>query len=125
MCLYGYGCYIAMAAMSKQDTRKTRSSSWPYHLLQFRTARKFISLHPCIHTHTHTHTHTQRQEHFKPLYKVTHSTYVLDNCQNQSLVKYQELTTGDEMCIASYSTIMHHFREQRDRNHLEKYTFFP
>ena len=81
----------------------------------------------CIHayTHTHTHTHTQRQEHFKPLYKVTHSTYVLDNCQNQSLVKYQELTTGDEMCIASYSTIMHHFREQRDRNHLEKYIFFP
>lgn len=81
----------------------------------------------CIHAffYIDTDTHAQRQEHFKPLFKVTHSTYVPDNFQSQSLVKYQELTSGDEMCIALYSTIMHHFREQRDRNHLEKYTFFP
>ena len=80
----------------------------------------------CIHGYFYidTDTHTQRQEHFKPLYKITHSTYVLDNFQNQSLVKYQELASGDEMCVASYSTIRHHFREQKDRNHLEKYTFF-
>lgn len=79
----------------------------------------------CIHAYFYIDTdpHTQRQEHFKPLYKITHSTYVPDNFQSQSLVKYQELTSGNEMCITSYSTIMHHFQEQRDKNNLEKYPF--
>lgn len=123
MRLYGYGRHVAMAAMSKQDTRKQEAFHGPTISFSFGQQENSL-LCICTYFYIDTDPHTQRQDHFKPLYQVTHSTYVPDNFQSQSLVKYQELTSGDEMCITSYSTIMHHFQDQRDRNNLEKYPFF-